>query len=1319
MKLFRKLVLVLTAAFSAAACVQEESIELEGGSLPMILQGGVVPFDADTKAEYLSFSVGDVIYVRLENGPSVVLGTATFNNGEWTFTYNGSLLGWETVDAKCYYLPGSGSQNNYKLALSPDQAVYEDLSAYVSIGASSLTLSTWLTPKTGRLTMGKDLGDGSSRNVRILSGLSYLNSFSLTDYSFTSASAEMDFAFTPYNYFHGFFTDPEDATLRIQSGSLIYSRAFDSGTVLQAGHSGYLTVPNYSSHDGWTIENPIEMEVEEFSANGVSFMMVSIPAGTFKMGTERYSDFEQPVHNVTLNAYKIGQTEVTQALWEAVMGSNPSSHQGDGTLPVEMINYWDAQVFLFKLSRLTGRHFRLPTEAEWEYAARELGGDFIYSGSDILADFAWYNGNSDGTNPVGTRGANALGLSDMSGNVWEMVSDWKGDYPLEDQTNPLGNSFGSTPILRGGSYMDNDSCRSTFRNYDWDGNYRFVNAGLRLACDGPVFEPEKVDLGLPSGVLWSSFNIGARRPSDIGLYIAWGEKEPGARFYWSDYDFSSGDNDQCVSKYTFDDGERSGIWYTGDNVFIGDGIKILDPSDDTATALWGDQWRMPSEADIEELLRYCSWEEDLQNGISGKRITGPSGNSIFLPYTGCIVEDGFDGVNSYGWYPATSVGNISRFFTSLTVNGYGEYYLERGRTRMEGYPVRPVWGAGTGGNYGMEVSGTLSFGNSPVNVTTLKTLSVSNTGYLPLTVTVSSDNEAFIPDDSSFILPAQQTLEVSVAFSPVTVGDYSGDVTVSAAEISSTFVLPVSGRGFDISATTYSYGGVSFNMVNVPGGTFDMGMDGSRWVTVSDFSIGQTEVTQGLWEAVMGNNPSAFQKGDSYPVEKVSWYEAKAFCARLSALTGYDFRLPTEAEWELAARGGYPASSEAYSGSDDVDEVACYEGNCGASPFPVMTKYPNQLGLYDMSGNVWEWCEGFYGDRPDDGSVDPRGWAYGYDSANHRGGAFDSPAEDCTVTMRSHFLSGTNRWQAVGFRLAMGGPVYAPEAVDLGLSNGVKWASFNIGACAPEEAGDFLAWGETIPKYDYSWNTYAWWNESGNLSKYDGTDGLVTLQAEDDAACVRWGRPWRMPSEEDFNILSIECSWNRETVNGMDCLRATGPNGNSILIPLPGLKCDSDWYYSPGNDLSVYALSKVGLSDYDNCYAIYADYQNVSCSISFFSRCFGFQVRPVQGGIIHVESVSLNRPGLTLHIGESAQLTATLSPGTATDQSVTWSSSDRSVVTVDQTGKVTASGAGTATITVTTQDRNLTATCKVTVLYGNNGNPSGGGSEGIGGGEDD
>ena len=198
--------------------------------------------------------------------------------------------------------------------------------------------------------------------------------------------------------------------------------------------------------------------------------------------SEAHSD-EKPVHSVTLNDYYIGETEVTQELWEAVMGSNPSVFKGSKK-PVEMVSWNNCQEFIMKLNRLTGRDFRLPTEAEWEYAAR--GGNksqgYKYSGSNTIDDVAWYDENSLSTHPVGTKAPNELGLYDMSGNVWEWCSDWYGDYSSSSQTNPTGSSSGSGRVLRGGSWCrDAQCCRVAFRDNNALG-LRFDYNGFRLVC---------------------------------------------------------------------------------------------------------------------------------------------------------------------------------------------------------------------------------------------------------------------------------------------------------------------------------------------------------------------------------------------------------------------------------------------------------------------------------------------------------------------------------------------------------------------------------------------------------------------------------------------------------------------------------------------------------------------------------------------------------------------------------------------------------------------------------------------------------------------
>jgi len=224
---------------------------------------------------------------------------------------------------------------------------------------------------------------------------------------------------------------------------------------------------------------------------------------------------------------------------------------------------------------------------------------------------------------------------------------------------------------------------------------------------------------------------------------------------------------------------------------------------------------------------------------------------------------------------------------------------------------------------------------------------------------------------------------------------------------------------------TYTVNGVSFRMVRVTGGTFQMGSNDSEAdsdeqpvhsVTLSGYSIGETEVTQALWEAVMGNNPSKF-KGADLPVERVSWDDCQDFIRELNRQTGQNFRLPTEAEWEFAARGGNRSTGAKYAGSDAISTVAWYADNSGRQTHPVKGKSPNELGLYDMSGNVWEWCQDWYGSYSSGSQTNPKGAASGSIRV-YRGGCWYYYAWGCRVASRRGDTP-TFRNNRLGFRLAL------------------------------------------------------------------------------------------------------------------------------------------------------------------------------------------------------------------------------------------------------------------------------------------------------------
>ncbi len=568
----------------------------------------------------------------------------------------------------------------------------------------------------------------------------------------------------------------------------------------------------------WPWDEPLPV-TETFTVNGVTFTMVAVDGGTFTMGTtvEQDSDadeWEKPAHQVTLSSYCIGQTEVTQALWQAVMGSNPSYCNGGnfGTnlqRPVEQVSWNDCQTFITKLNQMTGKTFRLPTEAEWEFAARggKLSQGYKYAGSNTIGDVAWYYDNSSalgssspdyGTHTVGTKAPNELGLYDMSGNVLEWCQDWFDWYSSEAQTNPIGPTSGSYRVIRGGGWY----------NGAW-----YCRVSSRVS-------------GTPT------------LTSDIlGLRLA------------------------------------------------------LDPDNST-------KFRV-SETVVTVMVG-SSQSVEILNGNGSYTISGGEG----------IITTSING-------------------NSLTVTGVEE-------------------------------------GTSTVYLTDTSTGATS-----VLTVIVQSKE-------------------------------------------------------------TFTVNGVTFTMVAVEGGTFTMGATAEQGsdaydsekpahqVTLSSYCIGQTEVTQALWQAVMGSNPSYFN-GGSYgtnlqrPVEYVSWHDCQTFITKLNQLTGKTFRLPTEAEWEFAARGGNLSQGYKYAGSNTIGDVAWYFSNSSSTTHAVATKAPNELGLYDMSGNVWEWCQDWYGSYSSYAQTNPVGPSSGSYRVK-RGGSWGNYAGYCRVSIRDN---NTPSYTGIGLGLRL------------------------------------------------------------------------------------------------------------------------------------------------------------------------------------------------------------------------------------------------------------------------------------------------------------
>ena len=307
------------------------------------------------------------------------------------------------------------------------------------------------------------------------------------------------------------------------------------------------------------------------------------------------------------------------------------------------------------------------------------------------------------------------------------------------------------------------------------------------------------------------------------------------------------------------------------------------------------------------------------------------------------------------------------------------------------------------------------------------------------------------------------------------------------------------------------------------------------------------------------------------------------------------------------------------------------------------------------------------------------------------------------------------------------------EWVDLGLPSGLKWATCNVGANAPEEYGDYFAWGEVEPYYStqnpltwrtgksagYDWNSYRWCNGSmTSLTKYNDStsygpivDNINTLELEDDAAREKWQGQWRMPKKAEFDELKDNCTWTWSSWGGHNGYTGTGKNGNIIFLPAAG-HCAGTQLYGNGSEGFYWSSSHYHLTSPCSALALSITSSGVGAGSTYFyssGRCDGLSVRPVFGDAltIAVTGVSLNKGSITLMVGETETLTATVQPTNATNNAVTWSSSNTSVATVSSSGVVTAKAAGSATITVKTNDGNKTATCQLTVKSSSTGSENG------------
>ncbi|MBO4715569.1 MAG: SUMF1/EgtB/PvdO family nonheme iron enzyme, partial [Verrucomicrobia bacterium] len=650
-----------------------------------------------------------------------------------------------------------------------------------------------------------------------------------------------------------------------------------------------------------------------------------------------------------------------------------------------------------------GYEYTLPTEAQWDYACRAGTTTALNSGKNLSAKYecpevdevGWYKYNGDETShPVGQKQPNAWGLYDMHGNVWEWCLDWYGAYPAEAVTDPTGLTTGDYRVYRGASYSSTGSwCRSAYRLCVFPTS-SYNNLGFRVALvNKNITIPlsDKVDLDM----VWinpGTFTMGS--PSDELGRVSNEVRHQVTltQGYW-------------LGRYEITQAQYKAVMKVNPSEFIGADLPV-------ETVSWNDA------------MDFCAKLTEIEKAAG--RL--PEGYEYTLP-----TEAQWEYACRAGTTTALNSGkNLSDIELCPEMDEVGWYgYNSDETTHPAGQKQPNAWGLydmhGNVGEWCLDWYGAYP-ASSVTDPTGPATGSYrvmrGGSWYGDANFCRSAMRSSYIPSYYVFICGFR------VALAPVSLNK----------------------KNIPLSDTV----DLAMSMVWCPAGTFTMGSPGSELgrdsdetrhsVTISrGFGIGKYEVTQAQYRAVMGSNPSTF-KGDNLPVEEVAWYDAMEFCQKLTEIEraagrlpeSYAYTLPTEAQWEYACRAGTTTAlnsgknlttAEDEGICDNLDEVGWYWMNGGKKNWnegkdpaicthPGGQKQPNNWGIYDMHGNVWEWCSDWYGNYPTSSVTDPEGPGTGSYRVL-RGGSWYYGADHCRSAFRGNGSPSGNNLVNIGFRVAL------------------------------------------------------------------------------------------------------------------------------------------------------------------------------------------------------------------------------------------------------------------------------------------------------------
>lgn len=749
------------------------------------------------------------------------------------------------------------------------------------------------------------------------------------------------------------------------------------------------------------------------------------------------------------------------------------------------------------------------------------------------------------------------------------------DYVEYDSTFSNGDTFGLTLSFDDFVTIAGDApVKGTYNVsayvFDEKGN-RFHGKMLQFTIDNDQPEsmvpvPEPIDLGLPSGVKWASFNLGAAKPEDYGYYYAWGEIEPKETFSWGTYKWCNG-SDRSLTKYNTDSS-----YGTVDNKII------LDPEDDAAFMNLGGKWRMPTKAEQDELINNCNIVSTQVNGVQGKLFTSRiNGNSVFIPANGYYHSPG-----SSGEYWSSSLW-VGRPFDAYDLDFTQSLHLENGG-RYESRGIRPVYDDKT-------ITSIIT--NTPTNINSCSveipfTISTSET-IRGIGIVYSTNNSA--PETGDYGDGSYLVYSTSDICNSMIVNSLKPNTTYYARP----FMVLSDGTELYGNTIQFTTKGLSYSTEYV-----DLGLS-VKWATCNLGSSSPHEV--GAFYAWGETEPAILRQSYKWSgAGGFTKYNADDGKVTLDATDdaasvnlGGKWRMPTNEE--INELRNYCTWTPATSNGVQGCKVTGENGN--SIFIPVSKGFSGYFDVIALSSSLNTYYEG-----------------YQYVHAL----LFDY--DENRIGYLSTFRDGWNPIRPVYDESGQKPDNKTPEVVDLGLPSGLKWASFNLGASKPEEYGDYYAWGETETKDDFSWGTYKWCNGDYlhlRFFKYcpvDQTrfwgdsgmpDGIIALNTDDDAAHVNLGGNWRMSSDVEWTELREKCTWTWTTHNGVNGYTVTGPSGNSIFLPAAG--------YGSGTN-----LLNAGACSYYWSLSLDSGQPNFGRFLFFHSgtvyqdssyRYYGFSIRPV------------------------------------------------------------------------------------------------------------